>query len=102
MFDKASPGQQAASPGHGAYATLRGEVRPATEHFVTASGVIDAGLRVFRSGEVPALVVTAPAGARQLRRSGMPPSVRVAAGERADRLSAGSIREAVGRAPRPT
>ncbi len=82
------------------YAALRaalGKSEPPLNVFVTARGDIDTGLRVFQSGEIPVLVVTTPAGARRLRGPGLPPSVQIAEGDGADRLSARAILQAVDR-----
>ncbi|MBX6312278.1 MAG: dihydrofolate reductase family protein [Isosphaeraceae bacterium] len=83
------------------YRALRarlGRPRPPLNVIVTGRGAIDPGRRVFRSGEVPVLIVTTAAGSRRLQGLGLPPSVQVAGTEGPDRLSARSIVEAVGRA----
>jgi riboflavin biosynthesis pyrimidine reductase len=54
-----------------------GKTTPPLNVVVTASGEIDLERRLFRSGEVPALLVTTAAGARRLETSPLPPSVRV-------------------------
>jgi riboflavin biosynthesis pyrimidine reductase len=88
-------------PAHaGAYQKFRTALRkpgPPLNVIVTARGDIDPALRVFQSGEVPALIVTTPAGARHLEGLGLPPSVQVMEGESAGRLSARSILGVVAR-----
>lgn len=82
----------------GAYQKLRialGKPGPPLNVIVTARGDVDPDLRVFRSDEVPVLVVTTPAGARHLRGLGFPPSIQIMEGENAGRLSARSILNAV-------
>jgi riboflavin biosynthesis pyrimidine reductase len=64
----------------GAYRRLRdslGKSGPPLHAIVTASGAVDAGLRVFSSGEVPALVVTTADGARRFGARGVPSAVQV-------------------------
>ena len=68
-------------------ATL-GKRGPPLHVIVSGSGRIDLGLRVFASGEVPALIVTTAAGAKQLRKQRAPDSVLI----RAVRSSTGAIR----------
>ena len=104
--------QRAASPSHlwtaeyidparaDSYRALRarlGRPRPPLNAVVTARGEIDPGRRLFRSGEVPVLIVTTAAGSRRLQGLGLPPSVQVAGTEGPDRLSARSIVDAIGR-----
>ena len=79
-----------------------GKRGPPLHAIVSGSGRIDLGLRVFASGEVPALIVTTAAGAKQLRRQRAPDSVEIRAVRRstsatrrsvsATRGGAGSIR----------
>ena len=98
--------QRAASPRHlwtaeyidpalaDSYRALRarlGRPRPPLNTVVTARGEIDPGRRLFRSGEVPVLIVTTAAGSRHLRGLGLPPAVRVAVSEAPGWLSARSI-----------
>ncbi len=71
---------------------------PPLNVIVTAHGELDFGLPVFQSGAVPVLVVTTSGGAQRIRAQRVPPAVRVAEVEDADRLSARSILDAVGRA----
>ncbi len=82
-----------------AYGQLRatlGKPEPPLNVIVTASGAIDMALPVFQSGQVPVLIVTTTEGARRIRKSGPPPSVRVTAVDSAGPLSARAILEAVG------
>jgi riboflavin biosynthesis pyrimidine reductase len=74
-----------------------GKISPPLAVIVSASGELDVGLRVFASGEEPALIVTTPNGARRLRERGLPPSIGVAALEPSDdgRLHAALIVDAV-------
>ncbi|MBV8232906.1 MAG: dihydrofolate reductase family protein [Candidatus Eremiobacteraeota bacterium] len=65
---------------------------------ITARGEIDRDRRLFRSGEVPVLIVTTASGSRRLQELGRPPSVQVAVSEGHDRLGARSIVDAVGNA----
>jgi len=65
-----------------------GKRGPPLHAIVSGSGRIDLGLRVFASGEVPALIVTTVAGAKRLRRQSAPESVEI----RAVRRAAGAIR----------
>jgi riboflavin biosynthesis pyrimidine reductase len=63
-----------------------GKRGPPLHAIVSGSGRVDLGLRVFASGEVPALVVTTAAGAKRLRRP--PDAVQI----RAVRSNGGAIR----------
>ena len=65
-----------------------GKRGPPLHAIVSGSGRIDLGLRVFASGEVPALIVTTDVGANRLRRQRAPDSVQI----RAVRSGAGAIR----------
>jgi riboflavin biosynthesis pyrimidine reductase len=65
-----------------------GKRGPPLHVIVSGSGQLDLGLRVFSSGEVPALVVTTAAGARQLRKQTVPDSVEI----RGVRSTVGAIR----------
>jgi len=83
-----------------AYQSMRsalGKTGPPLNVVVTGRGEIDPGLRLLTSREVPALVVTSTQGLRRIRARGMPPSVEVIAAQDADRLSARSIIDAIGR-----
>jgi riboflavin biosynthesis pyrimidine reductase len=65
-----------------------GKRGPPLHVIVSGSGRVDLGLRVFASGEVPALIVTTAAGAKRLRRQRAPDSVQI----RAVRRSTGATR----------
>jgi riboflavin biosynthesis pyrimidine reductase len=83
------------------YRALRARLkrpRPPLNVVVTARGEIDPDRRLFRSGEVPVLIVTTAAGSRRLEELRLAPSVRVAVSEGPNRLSARSIVDAVGNA----
>ena len=67
-----------------------GKRGPPLHVIVSGSGRLDLGLRVFASGEVPALVVTTAAGAKQLRKQRAPDSVEIHAVR--TRGGAGAIR----------
>ncbi len=56
-----------------------GKRGPPLQVIVSGSGRIDLGLRVFASGEVPALIVTTAAGAKQVRKQRVPDSVEIRA-----------------------
>lgn len=58
---------------------------------VSGRGDLDLTLPVFRSGKVDVLVVTTKRGANSLAQQLTPPSVRVAAADGSDRLSARSV-----------
>ncbi len=65
-----------------AYQALRaslGKTQPPVAVIVSGSGEVDLGLRVFTSGEEPALIVTTPQGEQRLRARGLPGRVEVAA-----------------------
>jgi len=82
----------------GAYQKLRdnlGKGGPPLHVIVTASGEVDTGLRVFRSGEVPVLVVTTTEGARRISARGVPPTVQIVAPQSSGLLSAQTILDAV-------
>ncbi len=76
-----------------------GRPRPPLNVIVTGRGAIDPGRRIFRSGEVPVLIITTAAGSRRLQGLGLPPSVQVASTEGPGRLSARAIVDAIGRSP---
>ena len=67
---------------------------------VTARGEVDLDLPVFQSGEVPVLLVTTAHGAERIRAQHLPLGVNVAAGSRADSLSARAILQTVKRVRR--
>ncbi len=73
----------------------QGKPEPPLTVIVTARGDVDPGLRVFRAGGPPVLIVTTPGGGRHLRGLGLPSSVLISEAEDADRLSARSILNAV-------
>jgi len=54
-----------------------GKCRAPLNVIVSGSGEIDLGLPVFASGEVSALIVTTTAGAKRLRKQGVPDSVEI-------------------------
>ncbi len=88
----------------GAYRRLRdslGKGGPPLHVIVTASGEVDTGGRVFRSGEVPVLVVTTADGARRIGGRGVPSAVQVVAPQSSGLLSAQAILDAV-RQARPS
>src|SRR5207248_4007743 len=64
---------------------------------VTAHGNISLDLPVFRSGEVPVLLVTTTHGEERIRTQDLPPSVQLSAVQSAGSLSAKAILEAVRR-----
>jgi riboflavin biosynthesis pyrimidine reductase len=85
----------------GAYQSLRdslGKAGPPLHVIVTTSGEVDAGLRVFQSGEVPVLIATTAGGARQIHARGMPAAVGVVVLQSSGLLGAQAILDAVGRA----
>jgi riboflavin biosynthesis pyrimidine reductase len=84
-----------------AYRALRARRRMPPEPLnvvVSASGDLDLGLPVFRSGEVEVLIVTTERGAGRLRSAGLPERVTAVVAGRSGPLSAPSILDAVGRA----
>lgn len=90
-------------PFAGPYGELRrslGKREPPLNVVVSASGELDPGLRLFRSGEVPALVVTTARGAARLRESALPAHVQVAALEAERWVGARAMLSAVERARR--
>jgi len=64
---------------------------------VTARGEIDPGLPVFRSGAVKVLIVTAPEGARRIRKADLPSSVVIGEVEEGGAISARAILSEIGR-----
>ncbi len=64
---------------------------------VSGSGRLDLSLPVFKSGEMPALIVTTAAGAKRLRKPGAPDSVEIRAVRGGDAIRARSILEQVRR-----
>ena len=73
----------------------RNQSGPPLNVIVTARGEIDLHLRVFRSGEVPVLIVTTTEAADRIRSNPLPSSVQVAAIQQEGPLSARAILEAV-------
>jgi riboflavin biosynthesis pyrimidine reductase len=87
----------------GAYKRLRanlGKREPPLNVFVTARGELDPDTRVFRSGEVPVLIVTTADGMGRMQNTGLPSSVEVSRIETGGLLSAGAIVDSVGRVRR--
>jgi riboflavin biosynthesis pyrimidine reductase len=83
-----------------AYRDLRmalGKPEPPLNVVVTGSGDIDLERRLFRSGEVPSLIVTTAAGARRLCDRDLHPPARVVVAAEAAPLSAQAVLDAVGR-----
>src|SRR5881275_1339879 len=81
-----------------AYQQLRsslGKSAPPLNVIVTARGEVSLDLPVFRSGEVPVLLVTTAQGAERIRAQRLPPSVELSAIQSAGSLSARAILEAV-------
>jgi riboflavin biosynthesis pyrimidine reductase len=81
-----------------AYRELRlalGKPEPPLNVVVTASGDVDLERRLFRSCEVPSLIVTTADGAERLGERELAPSVRVAVGADAAPLSARAVLDAV-------
>ena len=75
--------------------TSLGKPGPPLNAIVTASGELDFGLRVFRSGEVPVLIVTTAQGADHIHERELPPSVQVVVTQHEGQLSARKILDAV-------
>lgn len=61
---------------------------------VSASGNIDPGLRVIKSGEVPVLIVTTTQGGEQLNRQSLSPSIKVIAAAESSLLTASTLLDA--------
>jgi riboflavin biosynthesis pyrimidine reductase len=86
-----------------AYKRLRatlGKREPPLNVFVTARGELDPDMRVFRSGEVPVLIVTTANGMRRMRNTGLPPSVEISRIDTDTLLSARAIVDSVSRVRR--
>lgn len=75
--------------------TRLGKPEPPLNVIVTARGAISLDLPVFQSGEVPVLLVTTTQGEERIRTQHVPPSVQIAAVQRAGVLSARAIVQAV-------
>jgi riboflavin biosynthesis pyrimidine reductase len=77
---------------------LLGKPAPPLNVIISGSGRVDLGLPVFASSEVPALIVTTTAGAKQLRKQRAPESVEIcAARSSASEIRSTSILEQVDR-----
>ena len=89
--------QPALAPAYHALRAALGKKQPPLAVIVTGSGEVDLGLRIFTSGEEPALIITTPDGDRRLRSQGVPAGVAVVVAEPgADgKLSAAAIIRAV-------
>jgi len=86
-----------------AYKRLRatlGKREPPLNVFVTARGELDPEMRVFRSGEVPVLIVTTANGMRRMQNTGLPPSVEISRIDTGGLLSARAIVDSVSRVRR--
>jgi riboflavin biosynthesis pyrimidine reductase len=80
------------------YEELRGTLgksEPPLHVFVTARGELDPNLPVFQSGSVPVLIVTTPAGAERLHKSGLPAAVQIVAGSNEQSVSAQAVLQAI-------
>ena len=75
--------------------TALGKPEPPLNVVVTAGGEIDLGRRLFRTGEVPSLIVTTANGARRLGDRALPPAVQVAAAAEDAPLSARAVLDTV-------
>jgi riboflavin biosynthesis pyrimidine reductase len=83
-----------------AYCALRTALRmpePPLNVVVTARGEVDLDRRVFRTGEVPALIVTTPEGAKRIGARPMPPWVQVATADGPGPVTAQEVLAAVQR-----
>ncbi|HMH17852.1 MAG TPA: dihydrofolate reductase family protein [Burkholderiales bacterium] len=84
------------------YRALRaalGKRGPPLNAVVSGSGRLDLRLPLFASGKVPALIVTSPAGEKNLRRQRVPDTVRIqAVTSKGNTISARSVLDAVCRA----
>ncbi len=87
----------ALAPAYHALRAALGKAQPPLGVIVTGRGELDLSVRLFTTGEEPALIVTTPDGAQRLRARGVPREVGVAvAVPQADGLlSAASIVQAV-------
>jgi len=74
-----------------------GKIAPPLNVIVTARGEIDPDLPVFRSGDVKTLVVTTPAGAREVRGRGFPGAVEIEEVNGAAGIGAREVLSAIGR-----
>ncbi len=78
--------------------TSLGKPEPPLNVIVTGSGDLVPNFRVFRSQEVPVLIVTTPSGAKRIDALSMPRSVKVIAVEKDGPVSAGAILNAANEA----
>jgi riboflavin biosynthesis pyrimidine reductase len=78
--------------------TSLGKPEPPLNVIVTGSGDLVPNFRVFRSQEVPVLIVTTPSGAKRIDALSMPRSVKVIAVEKDGPVSAGAILNATNEA----
>src|SRR5581483_9661637 len=81
-----------------AYKRLRaaaGKSEPPLNVIVTARGEIDLDLPVFRTGEVPSLIVTTEHGANRLLETTLPPSVQVKAAGISSEMTARQVLAAI-------
>lgn len=75
--------------------TRLGKPEPPLNVIVTARGSISPDLPVFQTGEVPVLLVTTSQGEERIREQPVPPSVQIAAVQRAGSLNPQAIVQAV-------
>ncbi|HEV2008220.1 MAG TPA: dihydrofolate reductase family protein [Burkholderiales bacterium] len=75
--------------------TTLGKRGPPLMVVVSGSGRLDLSLPVFASGEMPALIVTTTAGAKRLRKPGVPDSVGIRAVRSGGAIRAGAILDQV-------
>ncbi len=78
--------------------TSLGKPEPPLNVIVTSSGNLVPNFRVFRSQEVPVLIVTTPSGAKRIDALSMPPSVKVITVEKDGPVSAEAILRATDQA----
>lgn len=78
--------------------TAMGKSGPPLNVIVTGSGEIDLQLRVFKSGEVPVLIVTTTQAADRIREQQLPPLVEIVAIQSEGPLSARGILDAANHA----
>ncbi len=78
--------------------TSLGKPEPPLNVIVSGSGNLVPNFRVFRSQEVPVLIVTTPSGAKRIEALSMPRSVKVIAVEKDGPVGAGAILNATNEA----
>ncbi len=81
-----------------AYERLRAALsksQPPLNVIVTSRGEIDLSLPVFRSADIPALIVTTERGSRRLLESALPPSVQVTAASVSPEITARQVLDAI-------